>query len=133
MKCFRLISWIGFWFSSYTKYIEVKMWDFLVLKDTNFQTSPLPDLLQMYLLFFTFSCSCFIIRQFPPLTTPITVTWTILFPLSFFLGYFAMCAKRNSLLPQSLKNTPSLLATNTHILLVRDSDVIWLQKATKRS
>lgn len=24
-----------------------------------------------------------------------------------------------------------LLATNTHILLVRDSDVIWLQKATK--
>lgn len=25
-----LISWIGFWFSSYTKYIEVKIWDFLV-------------------------------------------------------------------------------------------------------
>lgn len=38
-----------------------------------------------------------------PTTTPIFVTELILF-LFIFLGYFALCAKINSLLPQSLKN-----------------------------
>lgn len=82
----------------------------------------------MHPLFFTFSYSCFIMRQLP-MTTPITVTELILFPF-IFLGYFALCVKRNSASTEPEERTWPL-AANTNVLLVRSSDVIWLQRAIK--
>lgn len=55
------------------------------------------------------------------LTTSISVTELILF-LFILLGYFALSAKINSLLPQSLKNA---------WLLTANSGIIGLQKQEK--
>lgn len=77
-------------------------------------------------LIFHISCSCSIMRQFP-LTTANNCNRTYIIFISFFLALFCNVLLRKTPTTREPEECTWLLATNIHILLVRDSDVIWLQ------
>ena len=102
---------------------------FSCLKDINFSDQPLawltsnvPLIFHIFLLVFYYE------------TTPTDHTnncyRTYIISSHFSWLFCSVCQKK---LPASAEPEECtwLLATNTQILLIRDSDVIWLQKATK--
>ena len=102
---------------------------FSCLKDTNFSDQPLASpTLNASLIFYIF------LLLFYYETTPNDHTnncyWTFIISSHFSWLFCTVCQKKLSASTEPEERTWPL-AANTNILLVRSSDVIWLQRAIK--